>query len=370
MTEPKLARNWKYYQRSLFPDFEEPEDAATESIQRLYHVLDTLQMGKYFRPQGCDGGGRPKKDRLAMLRSFVAKVVLNIPTTKALIERIKTDPPLRRICQWESKRDVPCEATFSNAFAEFAESELLTLIHSELIIESYKDKLVGHVARDATAIESREKPAKRPKIADEMDSKLKKKRGRPKTGEERPAAEEKRIEKQMHTPLAQSLAELPKQCDRGAKTNAKGYQETWNGYKLHLDVTEHGVPVSCILTSASLHDSQVAIPLETMTANRITHCYSLMDKGYCSDSISFYAESLGKVAIIDPKKPRGAELVPLDPAKKERYKIRTVVERTNSQLKDSAGGRCVRVKGHLKVMTHLMFGVLVITAEQLMRHVL
>ena len=93
----------------------------------------------------------------------------------------------------------------------------------------------------------------------------------------------------MQMPLAQSLAELPKSYDRGAKTNAKGYQETWNGYKLHIDVTEHGVPVSCILTSASLHDNQVAILLETMTAKRITHCYSLMDKGYCSESISFCA---------------------------------------------------------------------------------
>lgn len=57
MTDTKLARYWRYYQRSLFPVFEEPEDAATEGIQRLYHVLDTLQMGKYFQPQGNDGGG-------------------------------------------------------------------------------------------------------------------------------------------------------------------------------------------------------------------------------------------------------------------------------------------------------------------------
>ena len=96
-----------------------------------------------------------------MLRSFVAKAVLNIPTTKAFIERLKSDPPLRRICQWESKRDVPCKATFSNVFAEFAESELLSVIHGELIIKSYKDKLVGHVARDASGIESRERPAKK-----------------------------------------------------------------------------------------------------------------------------------------------------------------------------------------------------------------
>ena len=32
-----------------------------------------------------------------------------------------------------------------------------------------------------------------------------------------------------------------------------------------------GIPISCILTSASLHDSQAAIPLATMTAERVTN---------------------------------------------------------------------------------------------------
>ena len=31
------------------------------------------------------------------------------------------------------------------------------------------------------------------------------------------------------------------------------------------------IPVSCVLTSASLHDSQVAIPLMTMTSARVSY---------------------------------------------------------------------------------------------------
>ena len=31
--------------------------------------------------------------------------------------------------------------------------------------------------------------------------------------------------------------------------------ETWIGYKLHIDVADGQIPISCILTSASLHDS-------------------------------------------------------------------------------------------------------------------
>jgi hypothetical protein len=47
----------------------------------------------------------------------------------------------------------------------------------------------------------------------------------------------------------------------GTKKNSKGYKESWIGYKLHLDVADGQIPISCILTSASLHDSQAAIPL-------------------------------------------------------------------------------------------------------------
>jgi hypothetical protein len=42
-------------------------------------------------------------------------------------------------------------------------------------------------------------------------------------------------------------------------------------------------------------------------------------------------------------------------------------ERANARLKDDFGGRFVRVRGHSKVMSHLMFGLLALMAEQLMR---
>ena len=73
--------------------------------------------------------------------------------------------------------------------------------------------------------------------------------------------------------LPERLADLPRTCDVGVKRDAKGHQESWNGYKLHIDAADGGVPLSCILTSASLHDSQVAIPLATLTAARVTNLH-------------------------------------------------------------------------------------------------
>ena len=50
-----------------------------------------------------------------------------------------------------------------------------------------------------------------------------------------------------------------------------------------------------------------------------------------------------------------------------RYNERTAIERVNGRLKDEFGGRMLRVKGHAKVMTHLMFGILALTVDQLIR---
>ena len=50
-----------------------------------------------------------------------------------------------------------------------------------------------------------------------------------------------------------------------------------------------------------------------------------------------------------------------------RYRERSTVERVNGRLKDEFGARHVRVRGHSKVLCHLMFGVLALTVDQILR---
>ena len=70
---------------------------------------------------------------------------------------------------------------FSRAFDEFARMELPQFVHETLIRETQKDRLIGHIARDSTAIEVRERfPEKRQQAADQP-GKVKAKRG-PKGG--------------------------------------------------------------------------------------------------------------------------------------------------------------------------------------------
>jgi hypothetical protein len=260
--------------------------------------------------------------------------------------------------------DIPLESTFSRAFEEFPRGGLGQKIHEAMVKQHAGPKLAGHVSRDSAEIDAREKPVR--KEPEPAQSQPKRKRGRPRRGEAKVVKEPKRLDLQLERDLSENLADLPVQCDGGAKRNSKGYKVSWTGYKLHIDSIDGDIPVSAILTSASLHDSQVSIPLAQMTNERIFNLYDLMDAAYDAPQIRSFSTSLGHVAIIDAN-PRRGEKKEMYPAQAVRFRHRSAAERVNSNLKDNYGGRFVRVRGAAKVMTHLMFGLIAITATQLFR---
>jgi len=360
-----LSQIWSNIHNGLFPELEEVLPPLSEMQRKLVAILELVRIEKYAGRLNQTYFGRPKKDRIALARAFIAKAVYNLPTTRLLIEQLQFNESLRRLCGWEYRRNIPSESTFSRAFEEFADSDLPAKVHQELIKTQLKDRLVGHISRDSTAIKGHEKPAPKVKKKSKEPEKPKK-RGRPKKGEERSPVELKRIEKQLNQTLEQMLEELPTACDRGTKRDSKGYKHSWNGYKLHLDVDDNGIPISAILTSASLHDSQVAIPLAVTTSERVVNLYDLMDSAYDAELIKAQSRSLGHVPIVD-QNPRNSEKVAMDPAKSIRYKIRSAAERANGRLKEEFGASMLRVKGAAKVFAHLMFGVLALAADQLLK---
>ncbi|MEQ1621454.1 MAG: transposase [Methylococcales bacterium] len=165
-------------------------------------------------------------------------------------------------------------------------------VHEAFIKKSYAGELVGHNSRDATAIEAREKPIKRAAV-----KKIASKRGRPKQGEERVPPPLTRLEQQASgMNLSDMLNDLPTACDVGTKKNSKGYKTSWTGYKLHLDVADGGIPISAVLTSASVHDSQVALPLAHMSSKCVTNLYDVMDAAYDAPQIHTVCRQLGHIA--------------------------------------------------------------------------
>lgn len=371
----KLSQIWFEVQEVLFPYMEEEiDELLTEKLKQLIATLELVRIeDKVLVPKYWQG--QSPKNRKQIARAFIAKAVYNMDTTRALIDRLKTSPALRRICGWQKASDIPHESSFSRAFKEFSETGLTQIVHKHVVKDYLGDKIVGHISRDSTSIDAREKPAKK----SIKPLKPKKKRGRPKKGEVR-IKELTRLERQESMSPEEMIEELPKACDVGTKLNSKGYKKSWTGYKLHIDAADSHIPVSCILTSASVHDSQVALPLAELTSQRVTNLYDLMDSAYDSPIIKRHSQSLGHVPIIDMNhrrdKKKGHEsrlegkrmrFINFKSPAAIRYNERSNVERVNGRLKDEFGGKMVRVRGEAKAMTHLMFGILALTADQLLR---
>jgi transposase len=350
-------------QKSLFPHLDECFDTLmTEQEQRLVSILEIVQVEKYVSKSATSHWrGRKPLDRQAMARAFVAKTLYRLPTTIDLIRALQATRNLRRICGFITTTKIPSESTFSRAFGEFATGELGKQAHDSLVKDFLSEEIIGHISRDSTAISGREKPAKKVK-----ESKKPRKRGRPAKGEKREPVVPKRLDRQMDLSAEEAIRELPTCCDRGTKKNAKGYKTSWNGYKLHLYINDAGLSISAVVTSASLHDSQVAIPLIKLSSSKVTYLYDLMDAAYDAGKINETSRPLGHVPIID-KNARGKEVIPMAPNEVERYKERSSAERANSRLKEDFGANNVMVKGYNKVSQHLMLGVIVLFADQLIR---
>lgn len=362
-----LSQFWHSIQTNLFPWLAEELGPLSEGHRKLIATLEMARVEEFVRHYQGIGAGRPTACRGALARAYIAKSSLNLSTTRQLIDRLKVDKVLRRICGFERLFDIPNESTFSRAFKEFARDQVAERAHAAMIAKYESERLVGHLSRDATAIPAREKSIIKKGKKAELNL-PKQPRGRPKKGCERPKkkVDESRIERQLKmNSVTEMLTDLPKACDVGTKVDSKGNKISWCGYKLHIDTADGDIPISCILTSASTHDSQVAIPLSMISKERVINCYDLMDSAYDSGLIRLHCNALGHVALIDFNRRSEKDTRAFDPHEANRYKERSSAERVNSRLKDSFGGRFVRVRGHLKVMAHLMFGIICLTAEQL-----
>ena len=362
----KLSCHWNTIQETLFPILEEKLPVMTEMHQRLATILEFVRVEKFIRfYHGLVGV--PQSDRVAIAHAFIAKKLYNITTTKHLIDRLRCDRVMRQLCGWERMSDIPSESTFSRAFKDFARYGLPSKIHAAFIKEHHSSRVIGHISRDSTPISAREKAGQKPKEG--KPQKEKKKRGRPKKGEKRDQkpVDLSRLDRQLKMGIKEMLADLPSQCDVGTKADSKGYKMSWRGYKLHIDTADGDIPMSAVLTSASTHDSQVAIPLATITKKRINSLYDLMDAAYDAQGIRDHSVSLGHIPLIDFNHRGPKDIREFLPHEAQRYKERSAAERVNSQLKDNYGGKMIRVRGDKKVFAELMFGLLAIAVEQTLR---
>jgi len=193
-----IMQHWRIVQEKLLPELRIEVGALTPKLVKLAHTLEWVRIEEFVGSNG-GGCGRPEHDRGMLANAFVAKAVLGMATTAGLIERLAMDRALKRIRGFSMWRQLPSEATFSRAFAEFAEAGLAERTHAVRVKETLGERLIGHISRDGAAIEAREKPAKREKAAEPAEAK---KRGRPCQDDVREAKLGK-LERQRDKPLAE-----------------------------------------------------------------------------------------------------------------------------------------------------------------------
>lgn len=357
-----LSQIWGNIQ-SLFPFLIQEIGPLTEKHKKLIAVLELIRIEDFIPNR--EWLGRPCKNRVAIARAFVAKCIYNFSYTNQLIDKLSTDINLQRICGWEMEK-IPSESTFSRAFSEFANSKLAERVHEALISDLYKGEIVGHVSKDSTPILVREKVAKKEPRKSIRKSRMK--------SDRKPFHKLTRLEQQASGKLTleEMLQSLPVECDIGTKKRTGA--TSWKGYKLHLAVDDHCIPLAAIVTSASLHDSQVGIPLAEKTHRRVQNFYDLMDSAYYTSEIIEHSKSMGHVPIIDfcprsaiekleyEKEEKRRRILNWRSAEDKRYAERMPKERANALFKETCGGRSVRYRGIKKVSNQVMFNLIAITA--------
>lgn len=316
-------------------DFQElsPTNYSEEELEyyRFLSVLESLLLPNEKRllfneartgRKGCSG--------FQILAILLLKMYRRCGTVRDVLAILRREPVYRSII---GLRETPSEATLSRRTKELEGIVNIMDLHERLVNAFYKDRLVCNLSIDSTPIDTCEEPLKKEKK--EKCKRGPKKKGSPEEAEYKKRQEEKEALKELRDngDVRTYIDTLEGRCSITGKENSKGHIAWRIGYKIHFAVDDNGIPVSYVVTGACVHDSKLAIPLLRMANERCNFFYALMDSGYSCPDIENAVRRMGKIPVIDWKAEKDGSKREMDQAKKQRYKARTTVERSNSEVK-------------------------------------
>ena len=254
-----LTAYWLHIQEELLPWLDDTTCGPLSGHHRqLVSVLSTWSGSKAFLAGWHGLPGRPPCERAVpgegLYREGRIQHSDHQPADRDAVRRQDVAPLMwLAACAGE----VPSRSTFSRASR--GRSSPRALCHRGCtrlldLQDTHSDRLVGqYLYVTGTAIEARDE--------NRRNQTSRQRNQNPNLSVAVPARESSarrrrrkvEIERQRGMTLAAMLADLPRACDVGAKRNAKGFKETWIGYKLHIDTADGEIPISCVLTAASVH---------------------------------------------------------------------------------------------------------------------
>ena len=194
----------------------------------------------------------PKGYRVApMIYALIAKQILRISTTSELVRQLKENPVLRYNCGFEVLSKVPSEATFSRFVDKLSESDALLKLFTDLVVQAKELGIVdgSHISIDSTKVDAFEASKPKKDIVDDGTN-----------------------------------------PNWGMKRDTHGNNIRWFGWKLHILSDSHSeLPLSVMVTSASVHDGTIAVTLIEAFLKQYRRAFSpsyyAMDSGYDYKSV-------------------------------------------------------------------------------------
>lgn len=226
--------------------------------------------------------GRPGYHPRAMLRAWLAKYKLNIRYNTQLVEKLKLDSDLRKVCGFGD--DTPSESTFTYFTKRLTEYPILVAkCFAQLVddVHEIQPDLGDKVAIDSTVIESNSNP-NRNKTFTDPDAKWGRKH---------------------------SAKTKPKRGEKGKRGETK--TEWAFGYSLHtICDAKYEIPLGMVMTSANQHDS----PLLPTVMEKVKDTFDwfnpkhvIGDKGYDSRANHEWLIDRNITPVIAIRKPTAGD---------------------------------------------------------------
>ena len=123
---PVTVQRFSALQGELIALVEQDYTGLTPKLEQIIRAFEFTQIelavyreGGYAQGRGV---GQPETDRCALACAFLAKAVLGLLTTRALIERLQADSKLRRLCGFDLRfaLTLPLDSVFHNRDHELA----------------------------------------------------------------------------------------------------------------------------------------------------------------------------------------------------------------------------------------------------------
>jgi len=277
--------------------------------------------------------GRPGYTVKILWKTYIAMVVLGLPTFASLIRALHDNPLLAVACEITSPEGIPTKFAYSRFMRKLSQPRYVVMVKDimrSLTRSLYKTlpDFGKSVAIDSTDLKAWSKGNKKP-VSDP-------------------------------------------DATWAAKLDTSGKKKFYYGYKLHLLAdTQYEIPVVAKVTTASIHDSRIASHLLSQarfTYSKFHPQYVICDAGYSSKDLrylikrQYHAEPIIKV---NPTHKKALSLYPETKEWQAIYNRRTSIERLFGRLKCYRRLNNVTVRRRHKVTVHCFLSLIAVQAQAL-----